>query len=400
MICKVPLKFEEGFKNIRNISKNHNSSLYSEKDFKIICDTIENIFGVKVITERYNEKIKLHHPVISKNDEFIEYDEYGNENLGFYKKYRLDGILTFDYHLKRFIIFQFNDFLVEKEIGWDLIYGIMEFNNFNHNNFGLNTQEINVELTKLVIIYRKSHYTQLLPLLDPHHFSLNNRIIELWNFDKLNNNNHFIRKFDIEFKNIVWTNEEITENEFLKIFGVDNNSKYKLDIFKEYLKFKFSNIQFICSVNELKVDKVIESIYIENDIAPNERFGSYTHQFYGGYRTDEISYLKFYLQKNKDNFDSNSVKYEDSDLDYRNYIESYFLVETDIVEYEDKISEKYFYHKLIYNIDFQNNNIFIQLEFNDKIMIKNIEKIKISELTSFKEIENYINSFHEITRIN
>ncbi len=399
MIYKVPIKFEEGFKNIRNNRKINKSSLYSDKDFKIICETIENNFGVKVITERYNEKIKLHQPIISRNTDLIQYDEYGNENFESSQKYRLDGILTFDYYMKRFIIFQFNDFLVANEIDWDLIDGIMGFNNFNHNTFGLNTQEINVELTKLVIIYKKSHYTQLTPLIDPHHITLNNRIIEIWNFDKLNNNNHFIRKFDIEFKNITWTNKEITEKEFFNMFDVYDSSMYKFDIFKEYLKYKFSNIHFECFVDDLRVDEVIETIYNENDINPFERYGLYTHLYYGGYQINEIKCLKYYLKKIKDNFNSNLLEFDDSILNYRNFIKSYFNVETDIVDYKDDVFEKYYYHKLIFSADFQNNIIIIKLEFDDKIMIKDIGEIKISDLTSFKEIENYFNSLNESIRI-
>jgi hypothetical protein len=401
MIYKVPSKFGEGFKNFRNLIKKYNSSLYSDKDYKIISETIEKIFGYKVITELYGEKIDTHQPIISRNEELKIFNEYGFRNYDINRKYRLDGLLTFDNYYKRFVIILFYENLIENEISWDLIDGVIPFNNFifsDYKQYKINDPEINSELTKVIIFYKKCHYKQLISLLDPHPIYENKRVIELWEFIKLEKIN-IIKKNDFEFKNIIWTNEEISEKELFNIFGIDEDIIYKLEIFKEYLKFNFSNIHFNCIVEGEKLDEFVESIYLENDIEPWDRIGKYTDGYHGNLPIDKISYLKDYLKQFKENLNFNSVSYNNLILDYRSFIKSYFSVETDFISYKDEIYEKYYYHDFIYNMSFINHKIILELEFNEDVMEKEIGKIELKNTTSFNEIEKYIKSSLEIRKI-
>lgn len=402
MIYKVPIEFEKGFENHTKYKCDFEKyfNKFTETDYNIITSRIKEIFGFEIIKKPnyFNDPICFGRDelrIYEKNGDRIT-DEYGN-NFG---QYELDGILTFDNYFKRFVIFQFREHFVKSDSDFHIIDGLNHFSYYYNkleidyeNEYIKNSQEgdINTDLTKLIVIYKESHYSQLVEYFDLYRDY--NKIIELWNFLKVDDF-CFINKTKVDFKEIEWTNNDISEIQFLNLFGIDEDTIYKFEIFKEYLRFNFSNISIHSGIDETKLDDLISNFYEEDeDFYYEERYPPYSHQQYGNHPTQTISFLKNFINSFIVYYKENTNPKKDfSSVNYRDFLICYIVVEDWEWNYVDDEREIF---NLIFNLSLINNQIIINLETDEGVLNETIGEIILKSSTSFLEIKNYIKSYFE-----
>lgn len=393
MIYRVPIEFEKGFE-IERKPQNFDVK-YSESEYNIITKSIEENFGFEVIPmEHYVD------PICFGTDDLRFFDKYGNlitnsfgNNWG---RYRLDGILTFDNYYKRFVIFQFRENFVISDSEFHIIDGVNHFS-FSYNRLGIrykneyikNSQEgdINTELTKLIVIYKNSQNSQLIEYFDS--YSKYNKTIELWNFLKVDDF-CLLNKVQVDDKEICWNNIDIEERDFFDLFEIGKETFYKYEIFKEYLKFNFTDINVYYRIDKEKVDKFIINLIVEDELSYEDNRHPYSHSYLDN-RTQTISYLKKYL----DNF---IIQYNNISINKRKKIESinyldflYCYITVNSEEWNFKSNEKENFN-FKYDLSFNSKQIIIKIDFEEGIVEENLGQLILVDSTSFSEINNYISS--------
>lgn len=407
MIFKVPIEFEKAFENHTKYKCDFDQyyNKYTETDYNIITSKIKEIFGFDIIKKPgyFNDPIckgRDELRIFEKNGERIT-DKYGN-NFG---QYELDGILTFDNYYKRFVIFQFREHFVKSDSNFHIIDGVNTFcfyyNDLDYeyeNNYIRNSKDgdINTDLTKLIVIYKESHYSQLLEYFDQ--YGDFNKIIELWNFLNVDDVS-LINKTIVDYKEIEWVNDDISEVQFLNLFGIDEETIYKFEIFKEYLKFNFTNIKIYSGIGEKKVDKFISDVYGEYDFNNEDDYFNYSNLHIGDQPTQTITFLKMFLDEfiNYYNnefldyyFDEFNIKKDVASVNYLDFLYCRIVVESREWNYvSDKIENLY----LMFNLSFINNQIIVKLELKEGMLLEDIGELILSGSSTFSEINNYIKSY-------
>ncbi|MFV5700717.1 hypothetical protein ACM55F_02495 [Flavobacterium sp. XS2P12] len=393
MIYKVPKEFSKGFENHTKLPYQKNIN-YTESDYELITLKIEEIFGYEVIHKKYYEPILTHSKdylrVFDKYGEIIT-NKYGGD---LYSGYLLDGILTYDEYYKRFVIFQFRENFVHRDSSFHIIDGISWFSShykslgIHYNNeFIKNSKEgdINTELTKLIVIFKNSQSSQLMKYFDS--FKNHNKIVELWKLTEIDNETTIIEDINVDYKEVKWFNNEMSEYDFFKLFHLDKKNINKYEIFKEYLKFNFNDIIISLRVEESKVDEFISTSYGDYD---NEEYNFiYKNSNYKIDRTQSIPFLKKYLNDFVDHYNNLFLGQRDK-LEYENYLK-YLKFSINVkFEWWDFDSNNKMLDSILFNFSFNNNEIKIKNIFNN---------LTINNETSYLDIKNFIdqllNSFFE-----
>lgn len=415
MIHKVSNKFGNGFKNevnnIQNLQSKY-SSYYTEEDYKNIIDVIENFFCYKVI----KLKNSIHSKILTGSDELRVYDKYGERittyNGNNWGEYALDGILAYDSYFKRFVVFQFRNHFTHSDSVFHIIDGLSRFNNIKNlyfQNFNIpqfdesfingKIFDINTDLNKLVVFYRNVHYTQLQEYFERKDEF--NKQIELWKYLEVGSDISFIEKFDLEYKEIKWENTELSEKEFLSNFNISDKTRYFYELFKEYLKFNFTDIVIEAGVDEHKFnDHIVQLSY---KINPNKHY-SYFSVYIGKelpidneIPTDKIEYLKKFIESFKKNY---QISYSDElNLDFKEFLFFKVRVRTQGFSYNLETDSHYYdYSKddfLYFEFSFNKKRLFVSIVTNNQIL-KNIpNQLIIDDSTTNLEIKDFVNFYSE-----
>lgn len=396
MIYKVPIEFEKGFENNRRPKSN--GVKYSESEYNIITKSIEENFGFEVIPMKH-----YYDPICFGNDELRIFDKYGNRITTKYGnnwgRYSLDGILTFDNYYKRFVIFQFREDFVKSDSDFHIIDGVHHFCHY-YNELGINYEndyitnskkgDINTELTKLIVIYKNSQNSQLLDYFNS--YNSYNKTIELWNFLKIDDF-CLINKIQVDYKEICWNNINIDERDFFDLFEIGKETFYNYEIFKEYLKFNFTDINIYSGVDEEKVDKFIVNLIGEEEFYNEEDHYPYSRSYFDN-PTETITYLKKYLDDFINHYNE-QLNNKRKKIDYINYIDFLYCYIRVNSEEWNYISQQKENVNFKYDFSFNNNQIIIKFDLEEGIVEENLGELILSGSTSFLEINTYVKSYFE-----
>jgi hypothetical protein len=222
-------------------------------------------------------------------------------------------------------------------------------------------------------------------------FSDIGKVFEIWNYLSVDDFS-LIKKTNVDFKEIKWTNEDIIENDFIKLFDIDDDTIYKFEIFKEYLKFNFTNVSIHSGINTKKVDKFISDTYRDYNIEREEDEGEVIP--YGSHPSQSISTLKQFIEKFTNYYTNKFYNYKKVEIssDYKEFL--YCRINVDSFKWNFKTCEREDY-KLTFNVNFIENHILIKLETKEGMIEGEIGELYLSGSTSFSEIKNYINSYFE-----
>jgi hypothetical protein len=412
MKFKVSNVFGKGFNNhvkygrpIKTIEE-----WFTESDYNLIVKTIEETFGYIIIPKKYYYK-----NILKGEDELRIYDKYGNRLTTYYGnnwgQYELDGILTFDEYYNRFVVFQFRHHFSVSDSAFHIIDGVSQLSrvsqlsdlrriliDFDGKNL-INKQNLNHHLNKLVVIYKDVHYSQLIEYFDRN--DEYGKMIDLWKYTEVDEETSVIEKFP-ERISVRWMNEEMTEEEFLSQFEINNSVLYYYNIFKENLFYKFSDVVIDCGVNETYFDLFIRNISDELTKDSNDYLGGYFDLYFGktppnDIPTDKISYLKRFIVSYTDCLKTEYSK--NLEIDYRNFL--YFNMEVKTLGKNiDEETGLHLYDKskddnLIFNFKFEIDKITISIKLNNQIVKKDLEDLIINESVTFDNINNFISSFYE-----
>ena len=415
MIHKVANNFRNGFKNVVNNIQNLQSkysSFYSEEEYNNIIDEIEKIFGYKVI------KLKkgIHSDILSGNDELRVFDKYGDRLTNDYGnnwgEYSLDGILAYDTYYKRFVVFQFRNHFAHSDSCYHIIDGLSKFKNLKNlyfqnftipqfDNTFINGQrfDINTDLNKLIIFYKNVHYSQLQDLFErKDNF---NKQIELWKFSELQEDISLIEKFELGYKEIIWDNSEYSENEFISFFDISEKTKYFYVLFKEYLKFNFTDIIISAGVDEHKFNNHI--IQLSKNINPDRHF-SYFDVYVGEsppvnneFPTNEIKYLKKFIESFKKNYQKSYL--DEIKLDFKEFLFFKIKVRTQGTSCNVETGTYHYdYTKddfLNFEFSFDKKRIFVSIVTNNQKLKIIPDQLIIDDSTSNIEIKDFVKFYSE-----
>jgi len=390
MIYIVPKDFNKGFENHAKCSSSYDD--ITADDYKIIIDTITNLFGFKILDES--------HYFISNNNENLRiYDMYGNRTNGNYTNYYLDGIVAFDEYYKRFVVFQFREYFVQNDSNFHILDGLSQLRMYDNDE-----TEINYELNKLVVFYQDIHDSQIVNLLD---YNDNyNKTIDLWKHLKVDDNLSIIENYIPKYKLIKWNNKELSENEFISQFNLDEKTIYNYNLFKEFLKFSFTHIEIDAGVDADKVNIFIESVYKNHDESDYEYQYSYTNMFIGDrppkspmdIPTEKISYLNKFLNsfvKHIQIVFSQTIK-----VNYKNFLHFDIEVKTIGVRIDQDSSlnmiDNQFDDIMFFVFTFSDEQIQVSIKTNNQVVKKELPSVIINKFTPIDEIKKFVIAAAEI----
>lgn len=254
MIYKLPKEFLKGFES------------YSESDYKLITSKIQEIWGFEII-----QKVKWYYePILTrKTDQDFLFDRNGNYDLSKPSKiFKFDGIITYDKNFNRFVIFQFRKDFVYIESSFQIIDGVSYFS-YNWDNLGINyskisyeklkENDVNIDLTKLIIFYLDTRSSQLMEYFDPK--EKYSKVMELWKITPVDNNVISLEKVPNDHKDDDTDYLKISENEFFELSDLGKKTINNYYLFKECLKFNFSGITIYIFNDYEKVNQLIKDSY-------------------------------------------------------------------------------------------------------------------------------------------
>jgi hypothetical protein len=409
MSYKVPIEFEKGFMNeVCSIQKKEKRDyeFFNENEYQIISNAITDIFGYKIIPKK-----EWYQSILKGNDELRVYDKLGKRITTHYGnnwgEYILDGILAFDEYYKRFVVFQFREYFAHGDSGFHIIDGLSKLSeegykratiNFNQKYYG---NEINYDLNKLIVIYKEIHYSQLIEYFE--RFNDYNKTIELWKYIKVNEDLSVIDKFILGYKEINWENKELKEDEFISIFNLPEKTMYNYEIFKEYLKFNFTDIEIDAGVDEHKFNDYVESYSEEDNCDDGEYYYSYFNTYYGksmpsspsAIPTEKISYLKKFI----DSF-INAYEIDYSKklvIDFKDFLFFKIKVRTQGTSLNDETGlYHYDYDKddfLNFKFSFFEKYIIVSMILNNQKLTNDPQDLILDDKTTFSEIKGFVNFF-------
>ena len=390
MIYIVPKKFNKGFENHAKCSSSYDD--ITADDYKIIIDTITNLFGFKILDESDY--------FISNNNENLRiYDMHGNRTNGNYTNYYLDGIVAFDEYYKRFVVFQFREYFVQNDSNFHILDGLSQLRMYDNDE-----TEINYELNKLVVFYQDIHDSQIVNLLD---YNENyNKTIDLWKHLKVDDNLSIIENYIPKYKLIKWNNKELSENEFISQFNLDEKTIYNYNLFKEFLKFNFTHIEIDAGVDADKVNIFIESVYKNHDESDYEYQYSYTNMFIGDrppkslmdIPTEKISYLNKFLNsfvKHIQIVFSQTIK-----VNYKNFLHFDIEVKTIGIRIDQDSSlnmiDNQFDDIMFFVFTFSDEQIQVSIKTNNQVVKKELPSVIINKFTPIDEIKKFVIAAAEI----
>lgn len=281
--------------------KNILEDIRRERNFELLKSTIERLWNVNII-ERENPTSQNFYRGLYSQEYHHPFDT-GYQIYWIPEYYYLHGIVGYDIVLNRFVVFQFLSSFNYEESRKDLIDGVITglLSDFKKLKLEkefvsrLNPNEVNLDLTKLVVVSFEIPTEDLLKYLNRNHPNSScDRGIELWKITSFEEGVVSLEKVQNDFNQDI-DKTKISEKDFFESYKISYKVLQKYYLFKEYLRFNFNcKLETFSGVEREKLYKFYEDIlsteygddYIDGpvDLSTKEEVQSFLNDIIQEYR--------------------------------------------------------------------------------------------------------------------